>query len=67
MFLSLIDVVSNMIAAFEGASIFRFLLCLLLKSATRVGVANSRDKCLGHMLHSTRSLGVDVVAEQAFV
>ena len=67
MFLSLIDVVGNMVSTFKGTGKLSFLLCLLLESATCVGIADSSDKCLGHMLDSTGTLRVGVVAEQAFV
>ena len=67
MFLSLIDVVRNMITTFKGARELCFLLCLLLESATCIGIADTRDKCLGHMLHCASTLGVGVSAKQAFV
>ena len=67
MFLSLVDVVCNMVTTLKGTSKLSFLLCLLLESATCVGIADSSDKCLGHMLDSTGTLRVGVVAEQAFV
>ena len=67
MLLSLIDVVRNMFTTFKGTGKLCFLLCLLLKSATCIGIADTRDKCLGHMVHCARTLGVGVSAKQAFV
>ena len=67
MFLSLVNVVCNMVTTFKGARKLSFLLRLLFESATCIGIADTRDKCLGHMVHCARTLGVGVSAKQAFV